>query len=418
MPEPLSLEILLHEQPIGSLSLLEGDRSLLSFSPAYIEQGDRPVLSLSFKDRYGQLITEQRLYQTRLMPFFSNLLPEGPLRIYLAAMAGVKPVREFFLLWALGEDLPGAVKVRAYSGHGHWPPPALSARKAVESGPAQPPGLLRFSLAGVQLKFSAVMGARGGLTIPAQGVGGGWIIKLPSAQYPGVPENECSMMTLARMVGIQVPAFELVDLDRVANLPEGIERIGAKAFAIRRFDRADDGRAVHIEDFAQVFGVYPDEKYGRASARNLATVIGTECGLGDVVEFIRRLVFNTLIGNADMHLKNWSLIYPDGRHARLAPSYDVVSTLAYIPDDRAALKVSRSARFDAFTFKELSHLAEKARLPRQLVLDTASETVERFRQVWAAEKQHLPMASSVMERIEWHLGRVPLLAEQPTKARR
>ncbi len=411
MTEPLSLEILLHEQPIGSLNLLEGDRSLLTLSAAYVAQTDRPLLSLSFQDRFGQLITQQRLYQTRLMPFFSNLLPEGPLRAYLAARAGVKPVREFFLLWALGEDLPGALKVRSHRGPEPWPPPAVAAGAAPESDPAQSLGLLRFSLAGVQLKFSAVMGARGGLTIPAQGIGGGWIIKLPSAQYAGVPENEWSMMMLASKVGIEVPACELVDLDRVDNLPDGIERIGAKAFAIRRFDRADDGRAVHIEDFAQVFGVYPDEKYGRASIRNLAVVIGAECGLADVAELIRRLVFNTLIGNADMHLKNWSLIYPDGRQARLAPGYDFVSTLAYIPDDRAALKVSRSARFDAFTREELSHLADKSRLPIHLVLDTARETVERFRQVWTAERPHLPMASSVAESIDRHLGRVPLWAE-------
>ena len=69
--------------------------------------------------------------------------------------------------------------------------------------------MLRFSLAGVQLKFSAMGDARGGLTIPARGVGGDWIVKLPSLQFPGVPENEFSMMTLARAVGISVPVVKL-----------------------------------------------------------------------------------------------------------------------------------------------------------------------------------------------------------------
>ena len=55
------------------------------------------------------------------------------------------------------------------------------------------------------------------------------------------------------------------------------------------------------------------------------------------MEFLRRFVFNALIGNADMHLKNWSLIYPDRRAAMLAPAYDFVSTIAYLPDDRLAL---------------------------------------------------------------------------------
>jgi serine/threonine-protein kinase HipA len=73
------------------------------------------------------------------------------------------------------------------------------------------PNALRFSLAGVQLKFSAFAnaGMAGGLTIPAEGVGGSWIVKLPSQQFTGVPENEFSMMTLAGMIGMEVPVIQL-----------------------------------------------------------------------------------------------------------------------------------------------------------------------------------------------------------------
>jgi serine/threonine-protein kinase HipA len=409
MPEPLALEVLLHRQPIGRLTLLDGDRSIFSFTERYREQPDRPVLSLSFKDRFGQLLTEHRPYQTRLSPFFSNLLPEGQLRHYLAALAGVKPVRELFLLWALGRDLPGAVTVRA-AGERSWPPTGEQGEQQEAPGQEPRQGLLRFSLAGVQLKFSAVLGARGGLTIPAEGVGGGWIVKLPSAQFAGVPENEYTMLTLAQRVGIEVPEIALVAVDEIGNLPRGIERIGGQALAIRRFDRAADGAAIHIEDFAQVFGLYPEDKYARATMRNLAIVIGTECGLDDVAELIRRLTFNTLVGNADMHLKNWSLIYPDGRKARLAPAYDFVSTIPYLPDDKAALKVSRSARFTDFSVDELTHLAEKARLPRHLVLETALATASRFLDIWSREKKQLAMAPAVSNAIEQHLQRIPLVA--------
>jgi serine/threonine-protein kinase HipA len=171
---------------------------------------------------------------------------------------------------------------------------------------------LRFSLAGVQLKFSALKneGKHGGLTIPADGVGGAWIVKLPSKQFVGVPENEFSMMTLARRIGIDVPDVRLVELDAIEGLPEGVERLQGKAYAVRRFDRTEDGPK-HIEDFAQVFGRYPDDKYAKASYRNIARVIGIETDEKSIAEFIRRLVFCTLIGNDDMHLKNWSLIYPD-----------------------------------------------------------------------------------------------------------
>ncbi|MEZ5573102.1 MAG: HipA domain-containing protein [Halioglobus sp.] len=67
----------------------------------------------------------------------------------------------------------------------------------------------------------------------------------------------------------------------------------------------------------------------------------------DIGEFIRRMVFNTLIGNADMHIKNWSVYYPDKRTARLAPAYDFVSTIPYIADSGAALTVSRTKRLTA-----------------------------------------------------------------------
>ena len=137
-------------------------------------------------------------------------------------------------------------------------------------------------------------------------------------------------------------------------------------------------RVFHIEGFAQVFGVYPERKYKKASARNIAAVTGAGCGEGDVAEFIRRLTFNTLIGNADMHLKNWSLIYPEGRNPALSPACDFVSTIACIKDREAALKFSRTRRFDLYSEDELSHLAARALLPEKLVPDTARETVSLF----------------------------------------
>jgi serine/threonine-protein kinase HipA len=165
---------------------------------------------------------------------------------------------------------------------------------------------------------------------------------------------------------------------------------------------------VHIEDFAQVFGVYPDEKYKRASYKNIAEVIWAETGEVGVSEFVRRLVFNTLIGNADMHLKNWSLMYPDTRTAALAPGYDFVSTIAYIDDDRMALNYARTKRFDEFSKDELTYLAAKAKLPSKLVMDTATDTVERFHEAWRRLKSALKLSKKTVEAIEEHIQRVPL----------
>src|SRR5690606_19598471 len=129
---------------------------------------------LGYKDDHGDLYNEPRSYQTRIEPFFSNLLPEGVLRDYLARRAGVKVVREYPLLAQLGSDLPGAIRaipVNAEQIAGDDEDESQASGRARHA--------LRFSLAGVQLKFSALknQGRSSGLTIPASGAGGDWIVK-------------------------------------------------------------------------------------------------------------------------------------------------------------------------------------------------------------------------------------------------
>ena len=289
-----TLNVLLYGEPIATITNVGNDRTLFAFTDAYASDASRPVLGLGFKDSLGGLLTNFKPTQTKLTPFFSNLLPEETMRNYLAERAGVNPAREFFLLWVLGQDLAGAITVETADGE-TLPP---SVHQEIEDG-TKCEAAMRFSLAGVQLKFSAVQHANSGLTIPATGRGGSWIVKLPSPRFEGVPENEYSMMELARMLGMDVPEIQLLPINQIASIPEGIEKYGgsfknAQAFVIKRFDRAD-GQAVHIEDFAQVFGVYPQDKYKKASMRNIAQVIGIEGQEEDIAEFTRRLVFNTLI---------------------------------------------------------------------------------------------------------------------------
>lgn len=402
------LNVNLYGEPIGTLTNLGGDRTIFAFTEEYIADPDRPTLGLAFKDEYGDLYTDFRPYQKRVMPFFSNLLPEGHLRKYLAEQAGVNPEREFYLLWALGHDLPGAITITPADGEA-WPPDAADG--ADDYGDDRRENALRFSLAGVQLKFSAVMEASGGLTIPASGVGGSWIVKLPSREFAGVPENEFSMMKLASLIGMNVPAIDLVSIDAIKNLPEGIDKIGNHAFVIERFDRLSDGSRVHIEDFAQVYGLYPEDKYGNGTFRNIAQVIAAEGNDADIIEYVRRLTFNMLIGNADMHMKNWSLIYPDRRYVSLAPAYDFVATVPYIPGDATNMKISRAKVFSAFSVDELEHLAVKAAIPKKMAIDAAKETVQLFQENWEAEAVNLPMSDEVRSAVEAHMKTVPILEE-------
>lgn len=390
-----TLKVYLNDRLVGMLTQMAGDRNLFVFDQSYIDDAERPILSLSYKAESGGLINQLKPTQTKLPPFFSNLLPEGHMREYLAQSMGIKKEREFYLLWKLGQDLPGAIRIE---GEETLRLPS----SAVESTPLQDETqtALYFSLAGIQMKFSAVQQAHGGLTIPAHGVGGDWIIKLPDARFENVPENEYAMMTLAKLVGIEVPEIGLVSIRDITHLPKGVDGLGENAFVIKRFDRAEHGGRVHIEDFAQIFNVYPDKKYGRASFRNIASVIWRELGIEGIQDFIRRLIFNVLIGNGDMHLKNWSLIYPDGINPRLAPAYDYVSTIPYLPHDQMALNFVDSKAFSSVNTEQLKRFARKVDVPENIVLAEAESTVSQFHDAWRYAKEFIsdPLIHSAIKK--------------------
>jgi len=376
-----ALSVQLHGRQIGVITRLAGDRQLFAFEQDYVNDEKRPTLSLSFKGSSGGLVTSLRPVGRRVPPFFSNLLPEGHLREYLAKRAHVNPEREFFLLAVLGADLPGALVIAPLEGRANQDD-AHHDDGGEEEAEIPPDSALRFSLAGVQLKFSALMEASGGLTIPAGGMGGSWIVKLPSARFAAVPENEFAMLELARRAGISVPENRLVDVGEIKGLPEEARTVGGKALAMRRFDRPPGGEPVHMEDFAQVFGEFPNDKYKRHSYANIAAVLWAESGEDAVWEFTRRLVFSVVIGNADMHLKNWSLLYPDRRTPALSPGYDFVATLPYLPNDGLGVSFGGSRSLSEITPDQMRRFADAARIPASPLWQIAVESAERTAEAW------------------------------------
>ena len=87
-----------------------------------------------------------------------------------------------------------------------------------------------------------------------------------------------------------------------------------------------------------------------------------------------------------MHLKNWSLMYPDERTPRMAPLYDMLSTTAYIPEHTMALRLGRTKSWDELTFDEFSRSADAMTCSENLVLNRVVETVGKFREAWLAER--------------------------------
>ncbi len=405
------LRVDLGSVPVGWLTPVPTypDRWRFSFRQDYRERYPRPILGQFFEDDL-----ERSYVSTQRLPeFFSNLLPEGTLRELIAEKAGVDPAREAQLLALLGEDLPGALFVREAEEGAPDSTEELgseAADSAVEENGGQP---LKFSLAGVQLKFSVARGEKG-FTLPVIGRGGHWIVKLPDQRFAGVPENEWSMLTWARQAGILVPDHELVEAAEIANLPrEAAGRRGQKALAVRRYDRTEDGGRIHQEDFAQVLGVSAGQryKYKKASYENIGRILHALGGLPQLLEYIDRLVFVVLSGNGDAHLKNWSLWYPDplGREAALAPAYDQVSTLSYVDEQEdLALKLGKERDFYRISTSSFHRLARKCEVSEAAVTERVQAAVERIRGAYSEVDRDLALSAEAAKALRRHLDRIKL----------
>lgn len=219
------------------------------------------------------------------------------------------------------------------------------------------------------------------------------------------------MMRVARKAGFDVPEIDMVEMRHIDGLPRGIRR-EARAFVIRRFDRTEEGGRVHMEDFAQVFGLYPADKYGKISYGNIAKVIHKGVGDDGLREFIARLVFNAAIGNGDMHAKNWSLIYRDGMIPELAPPYDFLSTLTYVQhQENMGLSIAGTKRFEDFSLALLQRFSEKTGLPSGLVIAAAKEAAERTWEAWTDLRWELASPGGIAQAVDQHMRSVPIMRE-------
>lgn len=380
------LSVLLHGSLVGHISH-RGGRNRFVSNPNYWKDPQRSVLGLQFEEG-GRINTAA---PWRLPPWFSNLLPEGRLKEWIASGYRTDVNDEIGLLVSLGRDLPGAVEI-VETADGDFQDDALDLPNQPSFAHSPyPDARLRFSLSGVSLKFSMLhKGDR--LTLPAGNDKGDWIVKLPDALFPQVPLNEYIMMSWAKAVGIDAPEVRLYHRDDMLDLPDAAwPNTEQFAFAVRRFDRTSSGSRIHIEDFAQVRGFYPENKY-RGTFETVAAIAFRRHDFAGLQEFARRLTFNLLIGNTDAHLKNWSLIYVDGRTPSLSPVYDVVSTVKYL---RSLGPVDFGLRFNGS--KDLSRVDSSgfAALERRLravdarLTDVVAETTERVLTTWEQFQESL-----------------------------
>ncbi|UCI16744.1 HipA domain-containing protein [Mesorhizobium sp. B2-1-8] len=385
-----SLDVLLGKRKIGTI--VRSPVYAFNFTQQYREAGGFPILSLSFRSANGELGKDPKPLAGILPAFFANLLPEGKLREAMEKhhQGSVRRRNDFDLLAVLGADVSGAVQALPSDG------PVVNEKPKAH-----------FSLAGMQMKLSvAKKGGEGGaFTLPKDGELGQYIAKFPPETFPGVSENEFANLALAAAIGMDVPDRELVERSDLQNVPEELNpQSGGPLLLVRRFDRGANGQRIHIEDFAQVFGVPPSRKYDDAAFHQIAAVLNEAVSPSAALEFVRRLTLAALTGNGDMHLKNWSLIYPGGGdRPALAPIYDVLSTVPYIPTDAMALSLGRQRSFKALTASRWKAFANRARLPEAAVLEAVVETVALVNQHWWRLPEREIVPATILERIDEHI---------------
>lgn len=377
----------------------------------YLRTPGRPILSLAWVDVRGERETQARLtnradkiaYPGFLPPWFSGLLPEGALRDLVEREMGPGDHDYFDVLARLGADLAGAVVVVPETGMGADLGAIGWDQVAGVCAPV-PEGVVKFSLAGVQLKFNVV--AHGDqLTMPGRGGEGRIILKAPTAAYPGLPEAEYAAMTLCRAVGINTAPVRLIPVAAIEGVPDVFLEAGEHALAVDRFDRTGVGR-IHIEDAAQILGAVGERKYTMANTDTVLNMIRrfSVDRRNDVLEGLRRVAADILIGNGDNHLKNWSFRFEDGVSPRLSPAYDIVPTVFYAPRDNLALEFVGTKTFESIGLAKFRRLAAFLDVDADRAEGVIRQVVQRALEQWPGLIPDLPLpkerADSLLARLQ------------------
>ncbi len=329
----------LYDTPVAVLIRGPEFRIRLEWRPEGIERWGLGSPALSVGLPIGAPIGPRDM---RGLDFFENMLPEGPALERMAALAGVRPVDTYGILAAFGRDCAGAIMVLpdgdrpgGNADSGYFPITLGDLQRVISALDVAPLGAapergFRPSLAGFQRKALLGRADDGTWQFPSGDAPSTWILK-PDGPH-AMAANEATCLRLAAACGLPVPEVELLD---VAGLP---------VLAVKRYDRQDAPAGgipvrVHQEDGCQATATPPGLKHqeqGGRALRDLADVIRNFGDPRDVTSLLRRTTFNMAVGNADAHAKNFSILHaPASPAVRLAPLYDVLSTIALELTDSA-----------------------------------------------------------------------------------
>ncbi|WP_144096950.1 type II toxin-antitoxin system HipA family toxin [Croceicoccus sediminis] len=364
------------ERKAGELSIDKGGAMHFAYAPDWLADETAPALSHAMPK-------QQELFKDHACKaVFGGLLPEETQRTAIARALGVSPDNPFRLLEALGGDVAGALAFlpkdeEPLQDHSETTPEPLQENELAEllgRLPAVPmlagEGGARLSLAGAQSKLPVVVTADGGIAIPRLGEPSTHLIKPEPDRFAGLAANEAFCLALARAVGID------------AAHAEWREVAGKPLLLVERYDRMwieGKTKRLHQEDFAQALGVPSNRKYAAeggptfrdsfALLRSAATRPARE-----VLKLADAAIFNLIIGNADAHAKNYSLLRRENGEVVLAPLYDLVATHMWKElSPKLAMRFGRAATLEEFDREATARFAAESGLGGPYIKKRVSE---------------------------------------------
>ncbi len=229
----------------------------------------------------------------------------------------------------------------------------------------------KMSIQGVQPKLSARLNIKE-KKIEIVDTGGRYILKPQHQYFPEMPENEDLTMKLAHEIGLEIPIHGLL-----------WSKDNTLTYFIKRFDRKGQNDKVPVEDFAQLAGLIRDTKY-EYSMEKLVGLINNFCTFPAIekLALFKLVIFNYIIGNDDMHLKNFSVINEDGI-VKLSPAYDLLNTTIEYrkPVDEIALPLKGKKKHLTHNLLVNYYAIERCELTNKSV-DKVLETISSVIPIW------------------------------------
>jgi serine/threonine-protein kinase HipA len=398
-----TLDVYLHADRIGRLTQDDGGGMSFQYAETWLEKPGSAALSHSLPLR------PQRFRQKECRGFFAGILPEESKREMIARNLGISVRNDYAMLERIGGECAGAVTFlpqgtpmpdRNYGYRRLSEEELASILKELPRRPllAGEEGV-RLSLAGAQDKL-AVRLEDGAICLPLGGAPSTHILKPNVERFEGVVLNEAFCMRLAAAAGLPAAPVETRDAGGIAFLlAERYDRLHRTAP-----DGAPAVERLHQEDFCQALGIVSEQKYQKEGGPSLKQCFGllrevSSAPVIDLAQLLDSVLFNYIVGNNDAHGKNFSLLYRP-HEIRLAPLYDVVSTVYYAElSPEMAMRIGDQYSSEKVTLRDFEKLAEDAKLGKALVRSRLKETTARVVEALAKVPVDDPVSEKVADLI-------------------